>query len=72
VLKLWYPWMTSEELTSLVEAAPSANTPEDTLLSGAASWHAENLSTIQKEFASIDVSGDGSVDRWVRSNTIAE
>ena len=65
VLKLWYPWMTIAELESLVAAAPSGNAPQDPLLAGDP-WHADNLSAIQKEFASIDVSGDGSVDRWVR------
>lgn len=68
VVRLWYPYFTLQECVDLVATAPSANAPPAEEALPGSTWQEEDIAAMRREFAAMDFSGDGTVDRHVRAS----
>ena len=66
ILRLWYPYLSLRECELLAEAAPSGHPPQEQTVDTSRTWDEADIALMRREFAMLDVSGDGSVDRHVR------
>ena len=66
LLLLWYPYLTPKECQELAEAAPSSHEKPPQRIDEDHTWGAADIAVMQREFAALDTSGDGFVDRHVR------
>ena len=65
LLLLWYPYLTLKECRGLAEAAPSRHEKPPQKIDEDHTWGAADIAVMQREFASLDTSGDGFVDGHV-------
>jgi hypothetical protein len=66
LLLLWYPYLTSAECADLAAAAPSSHVSRPQRLDCDHTWGEGDIAVMKHEFAALDTSGDGFVDRHVR------
>lgn len=66
VLRLWYPYLSLRDCDLLAEAAPSGHPPQEEAVDTSRTWGEADIALMQREFAALDASGDGTVDHHVR------
>ena len=70
LLKLWYPYLKSDESKTLAQMAPSSNQTPPEVIAGERTWEQSDLDNMRKQFLAMDVSGDGELNRFEFTNAL--